>query len=288
MAGAVHVGRHGTVRRGLTAALTVLLALGGLPVIRFSPAWADATISGAITPGDPTQARRLLRNGTESTCGAAKANPGLIGRDNLRYDSYRFVATPGTCVTVTITLTSETGDLFVAAYAPDFDPNDPSRNYLADPGFSVRPESSLSRTFSFVAPASDFVLVVHEVGAGDGGSYTLEVRGASTCTITGAGDIAGTPGDDVICGSEGPDRIAGLDGNDVILGLGGDDQLSGGQGDDRLFGGREGVDRLSGGPGDDYLNTADGSGGDYAVGGEHAAGDTCDVDSGDFAYQCER
>ncbi len=43
------------------------------------------------------------------------------------------------------------------------------------------------------------------------------------CTISGAGDIAGTAGDDVICGSAGNDRIAGLGGNDIIYGSGGDD-----------------------------------------------------------------
>ncbi|MDP1805829.1 MAG: hypothetical protein Q8K72_11720, partial [Acidimicrobiales bacterium] len=125
------------------------------------------------------------------------------------------------------------------------------------------------------------------------------------CTITGAGDIVGTEGNDVICGSAGPDRIAGLGGNDVIYGMGGNDQVSAGSGDDtvyggdggdelaggagndRLFGNGGGVDRLSGGPGDDTLNIVDGSGGDFAVGGDHIGGDTCVIDPGDFTVQCE-
>ncbi len=35
------------------------------------------------------------------------------------------------------------------------------------------------------------------------------------------------------------------------------------------------------------LNTVDGSGGDYSVGGEHLAGDTCVVDARDFTAPCE-
>ncbi len=73
------------------------------------------------------------------------------------------------------------------------------------------------------------------------------------CTIYGAGDISGTPGNDVICGSPGHDRIAGLGGNDIISGFGGDDQISGGEGNDTLFGG-QGFDSLLGGPGIDFLS----------------------------------
>jgi uncharacterized repeat protein (TIGR01451 family) len=106
------------------------------------------------------------------------------------------------------------------------------------------------------------------------------------CTITGAGDIIGTEGNDVICGSAGPDRISGLGGDDLIFGMGGDDQLNGGAGNDTLIGGT-GVDRLAGGPGDDRLITTDGVGGDYLAGGDHITGDTCIADAGDLKAQCE-
>jgi uncharacterized repeat protein (TIGR01451 family) len=125
------------------------------------------------------------------------------------------------------------------------------------------------------------------------------------CTITGAGDITGTPGDDVICGSAGADRIAGLGGNDLIFGFGGDDQISGGEGNDTIYGdsgsdqlvggngndmlmgGGGGIDRLTGGPGDDTLNTVDGSADDFAVGGDHVTGDSCVLDPGDAVATCE-
>lgn len=108
-----------------------------------------------------------------------------------------------------------------------------------------------------------------------------------SCTITGAGDILGTAGDDVICGSPGPDRIFGGAGDDVIFGLGGADQLSGGDGNDRLVGGGGGVARLSGGPGDDVLIVTDGTGDDFAAGGTHVSGDTCIIDAGDATADCE-
>ncbi|HEV3363762.1 MAG TPA: hypothetical protein VG795_06415 [Acidimicrobiia bacterium] len=81
------------------------------------------------------------------------------------------------------------------------------------------------------------------------------------CTITGAGRIQGTPGDDVICGSPSNDQIVGLGGNDVISGFGGNDLITGGEGNDTIFGGfgndsitgGEGSDFPSGGPGNDRI-----------------------------------
>ncbi|MGH9224818.1 MAG: DPP IV N-terminal domain-containing protein [Acidimicrobiales bacterium] len=78
------------------------------------------------------------------------------------------------------------------------------------------------------------------------------------CTIYGAGNITGTPGNDVICGSEGSDAIAGGGGNDVILGLGGADRVSGDGGNDRVFGGF-GDDQVVGGDGDDIVSGGPGT-----------------------------
>jgi Tol biopolymer transport system component len=94
------------------------------------------------------------------------------------------------------------------------------------------------------------------------------------CTIYGAGDIMGTPGNDIICGSHGPDRIYGAGGNDRILGLGGDDWVFGGPGNDTLFGGL-GNDRVYGEAGADFLSA--GPGNDFIVAD---AGETVDVGAG--------
>lgn len=127
--------------------------------------------------------------------------------------------------------------------------------------------------------------------------------GAVPCTVTGAGDILGTPGDDVICGSPGFDRIAGLGGNDTIFAGGGNDWVDAGPGNDTVFGGAgnddlagedgndrlyggEGVDRLAGGTGDDFLFTANADPGDSVAGGPHVTGDTCRTDAGDAVVEC--
>lgn len=90
-------------------------------------------------------------------------------------------------------------------------------------------------------------------------------------TITGSGNITGTPDDDVIIGSADADVIDGAGGNDRICGLGGADTIEGGLGDDRVNGGldndllvgdvyEEGAsavgganDLIGGGPGVDFM-----------------------------------
>jgi Tol biopolymer transport system component len=109
------------------------------------------------------------------------------------------------------------------------------------------------------------------------------------CTIYGAGNIAGTRGNDVICGSAGDDFIAASSGNDTILGLGGNDRIAGGSGNDNAFGGfgsdsvsgNDGNDVVSGGPGVDSV-TGD-SGTDHADGGYGT--DTCHLM--ETARECE-
>ena len=76
-------------------------------------------------------------------------------------------------------------------------------------------------------------------------------------TITGAGTIVGTDGDDVIHGSDGDDTIDGGAGNDTICGGLGNDTLNGGDGNDFIKG-QDGDDILSGGPGDDEVRGGDG------------------------------
>jgi Tol biopolymer transport system component len=116
------------------------------------------------------------------------------------------------------------------------------------------------------------------------------------CTITGAGDITGTEGDDVICGSDGNDRIAALGGNDVIYAGRGDDQVSAAGGRDTVFGG-PGVDRIVGGDGDDILFgdqdgdfISAGAGNDVASGSEASdqvvGGDGGDECYGEALFQC--
>ncbi|MDP1818875.1 MAG: hypothetical protein Q8K58_03170 [Acidimicrobiales bacterium] len=186
-----------------------------------------------------------------------------------------------------------------------------------DPFICTMPSLAANATATFT-----YSVQVHDVAPGSSLTNTATVSSATAdpgprpntarattsvvrCTISGAGDILGTAGNDVICGSPGADRIAGLGGDDIIFGLGGNDQITGGDGNDvllggdgsdqlvgangndRLYGGGGGVDRLSGGPGDDRLSIVDGTSDDFAVGGTHVTGDACHVDPGDATAECE-
>ncbi len=97
-----------------------------------------------------------------------------------------------------------------------------------------------------------------------------------TATITGSGQIAGTPGDDVILGSNRNDQIDGGGGNDTICGGAGDDVIAPGWGDGSYV-----SIRIDGGPGNDTLDGASpeaestnliigGSGNDTIAGGVYA------------------
>jgi Ca2+-binding RTX toxin-like protein len=99
-----------------------------------------------------------------------------------------------------------------------------------------------------------------------GGSHASAIP-VGTCnwltpTITGAGVINGTPGNDVILGSSGDDTINGGGGDDVICGGAGSDTIYGGTGDDQIWGefprgendaAPSGQDWIDAGSGDDYV-----------------------------------
>lgn len=93
--------------------------------------------------------------------------------------------------------------------------------------------------------------------------------------LDGAGEIVGTPGDDVLTGTAGADEImAGLGDDEVSAGAG-NDSVDGGEGDDMLVG-EDGDDVLKGGVGDDTL--LGGAGADILIGG--ANDDTLDGGEG--------
>ena len=133
------------------------------------------------------------------------------------------------------------------------------------------------------------------------GPSPLACPGGLVATITGTAgpdDLLGTPGNDVIMGLGGNDRIYGVGGDDVICGGPGNDQIFGGEGNDTLYGdadadqlaggngndqlyGGAGIDRLTGDAGDDLVDSSDGAGGDFVIGGPHVTGDMCVLDAGD-------
>lgn len=97
------------------------------------------------------------------------------------------------------------------------------------------------------------------------------------CTVTGAGTIVGTAGNDVICGSPGNDNISAGGGNDVVYAGAGDDTVDAGTGKDIVFGGF-GADRIVGGDGDDTLFGDQGTDFISAGGGNDIASGSEDAD----------
>jgi len=130
---------------------------------------------------------------------------------------------------------------------------------------------------------------------------------AKDCTISGTAandDLTGTTRADVICTRAGEDIATGLEGNDTIRLGQGDDEATGddgsdivrGQADDdneiqgnnqndRVYGG-QGDDDLQGGDGNDFLKSRDHVAGNDSVNGSTGT-DTCIIDPGDGAGQCE-
>ena len=253
----------------------------------------DANYLGAVSAcGDPAETVTVTAQADLSvtkTCSPGLVAPGSIVTCSVTVTN----AGPSTAQSVAVVddlpvgmslvgtpagggFTCGTGDPFTCTL-PSLAPGSATFTYSTRVG-SVAPGAQLVNTAIVSSATTDPTPAANTARA---------TTSVVTCTITGAGDIVGTAGDDVICGSAGPDRISGQGGNDVIFGLGGADQLSGGDGNDRLVGGGGGIDRLAGGAGDDVLITVDGTTDDFAAGGTHVSGDTCIVNAGDATADCE-
>jgi hypothetical protein len=167
--------------RLLGAALVVAL-VGGL-FMGTSPAGANASISGAIEASDPQQYSRVKLDTVVSTCNVAKTNPGIAPGSPgtfYEYDAYALKATPGSCVTVTL---SSGTNVVATAYAPTYAAGIPGFNYLADPGESTGPNGG-SVAFSFVSPPSGTSVLVVTSPTDSTGAYNLQVTGGSVLDVS--------------------------------------------------------------------------------------------------------
>ncbi len=152
-----------------------------------SCATPPAVINGTLDDSDTVEEGRLGRNGLVSSCGAAKACPGIFGTGNRRYDVLTFPNGPGAaCATIATTATNTTagGAILSVAYLNSYVPpgvgtgDNICINYLGDPGGS--PGFNATNTFSVDVPANQtLVVVVEETNASQtpGSTYTLEVSG---------------------------------------------------------------------------------------------------------------
>ncbi len=144
---------------------------------------APVPVSGVTSAATGLQNARLNRNAVVSSCASPKSFPGTFGTGQRRYDAYTFNNCVSDLVCVRVTLTQTSGssfELYAAAYAGPFDPNDlGTSGYLADQGSSVGLGATASFTFQ-VDGGSLFEVVVNELdaGIGLGANYTLTVEGA--------------------------------------------------------------------------------------------------------------
>jgi subtilase family protein len=151
--------------------------------------------SPGVTTSTGLQVGRLFRDGVVSACGAQKvintggaANP--VDAAVRPFEAYQFgscsYSTPA-CATVTFQGANAI-NMFAAAYAPTFNPNNILENYKGDPG-----TSAASRTFSIdVGGGGDtFAIDVHDVPVANPPSVNPAPSG-SVYTLTVAGICNGT------------------------------------------------------------------------------------------------
>ncbi|MDX3534529.1 calcium-binding protein [Streptomyces sp. MB09-01] len=180
-------------------------------------------------------------------------------------------ATPsqGTC-----TRTSTTADCALGSLAPGARA---TVQVVAEP----RATGTLSDTATAGSAQTD------PVPANNTATAASTVDNARGCTIigtSGADNLAGGFGNDVICALSGNDVIRAGYGNDTVHGGPGNDNADGGFGND-VLGGGPGTDTLTGSYGDDRLDTVDTvSGNDTANGGPGT--DACTTDPGDTRLSC--
>jgi hypothetical protein len=170
---------------------------GGTSVVSFSLPSCQAptaTVNGSLAAGDALQNGRLGRDGTPSSCGAAKACPGPLAGSpaQRRYDTHSFVNGPtAACVTITTTTScsAAANQIVPAAYLGSYNPADLCDNYLGDAGGSPTPTNS----FQVDVPANGTLVVVVQEATSLGGcsGYTVDVEGL--VSATGGNGFCGAP-----------------------------------------------------------------------------------------------
>ena len=278
--GAPVVGATVTVSRvvgepGSIAGQATTDASGGYLVGGLAPGPYSVTVAA---PGYRSQQRNVMLPGGATTPADFVLQAVPVARDDAYThngsDTALDVPAPG----VLGNDTDADGDPLTASMV-----SGPSRGTLTlrpDGSFTYQPEEGFTGAVSFTYTANDAV--------GSSGPATVTINVVAGCrgmaaTITGtsgADNLKGTPGADVIAGLGGDDKINGFGGNDVICGGAGDDKIHGEEGNDYLDGG-SGDDSLRGGAGDDTLlggagaDDVNGGGGNDVLSGGTGSPDTC-------------
>ncbi|HST52838.1 MAG TPA: M36 family metallopeptidase [Pyrinomonadaceae bacterium] len=132
-----------------------------------------STVTGSIAAGDTTQANRLTRTGSPSTC-SGKAFPGETAVATIRYDQYTFTNTSGSAACISVTIAADFA-VHSEAYLNSYDPANKGTNFLGDLGVAYGANNQPA-SYSFNVPAgATYVVVVNETALNAGGNYTLSV-----------------------------------------------------------------------------------------------------------------
>lgn len=206
--------------------------------------------------GDPGDNQLSGGDGADVLTGGGGADT-LDGGSGLDVISYASSA-----AAVTVDLASRTasgghatGDVFssiegaVGSAFADTVTGDADDNVLMGMGGADVLDGGAGRDLLYHLYSPSGVTVSLNTGTASGGHATGDV-------ISGFEGILGSAYDDVLTGSSGPDELQGLGGDDTLVGLADDDILLAGDGVDAFHGG--------------------------------AGTDTCDVEAGEVASQCEQ
>jgi hypothetical protein len=148
-------------------------------VVASAAAATGAAAAGVAAAGAQSHSRILDENGIVSTCGARKTPPGTAAA-TVRYGvrGYENATSSAVCVTVTVRA-HDRQPLFSAAYRGGFDPVDPGRGYLGDPGtcsnVAQHPSPILRYAFRVPAHTRFAVEVEHCTSARTAPAYAISV-----------------------------------------------------------------------------------------------------------------
>ena len=133
-------------------------------------------LTNSITPTDPTNPNRLVRNVTPATCAAPLACSGVsTATGPFHYKTHSFTNSGGpACVTVYLD-TPAADTLTASAYLGSYDPTNVCQNLLAEMG-NIPSKRFDSLSFALPGP-TNFVVVVNEVNASAGYDYSLVATG---------------------------------------------------------------------------------------------------------------
>jgi hypothetical protein len=148
-------------------------------VVAAAAAATGAAAAGVAATGGQSHSRILEENGIASTCSARKAVPGTTAA-TVRFVVHGYENTASTPACVTVTIRAHGGrPLFSAAYRDGFDPADPGRGYLGDPGtcsnVAQHPSSTLRYAFRVPANTRFAVEIEHCTSARTAPAYSISV-----------------------------------------------------------------------------------------------------------------